>query len=156
MKKSEKRLLIFLGLVVGYFTYDIFISKSDDEDIQVKSKQDIRQPVDNEQISGTGKKSRRKTTGIAKFASMDLSEISNWNNDPFLGSFKPELIDSLQGSTPYILKAIAWRDEMAHVIINNEVYKLGEEKDGFLVSEVRKNSVVCFKNGQRFVLTLGE
>lgn len=156
MKKSEKRLLIFLGIAVVYFGFDIFILKSDDEEIQVKSKQDLIQPEVNEQISDTGNKSRQKTTRKVKFASMDLSKINNWNNDPFLGSFKPELIDSLQGSTPFVLKAIAWRDEMAHVIINNEVYKLGEEKDGFLVSEVRKNSVVCFKNGQRFVLTLGE
>jgi len=156
MKKNEKRLLIFLGIVVGYFVFDIFILKSDDEENQAKSKQNLEQPEVNEQISDTGKKSMRKTTWNVKLASMDLSEIRNWNNDPFLGSFKPELIDSLQGSTPFVLKAIAWRDEMAHVIINNEVYKLGEEKDGFLVSEVRKNSVVCFKNGQRFVLTLGE
>ena len=158
MKKSEKRLLIFLGLAVSYFVIDVFILKPDDSETAAKSKgnQDAQTTVLNESSAKISSRTTKMKAQNLVMASLDLSDLANWRKDPFLGSFTAELIDSLQGSIPYVLKAIAWRDETAHVIINNEVYKLGEEKDGFLVSEVRNDSVICYKNGQRFVLTFGE
>lgn len=157
MKKSEKRLLIGLGLVASFFVYDTFLSKSDDEEVQpkVKKTQVLEEPINNTPVNNKKQIQRRNKPKLA-MASMDFTKFSDWEKDPFLGSFTQAMIDSMQGSIPFVLKAIAWRDAIAHVIINDEVYKLGEKKNGLLVSEVRNNSVVCYINGQRFILTFGE
>ena len=160
MKKSEKMLLGVLGAAVTFFVLDTFVLSSDEEKAKLDSDKKItglEKSEDNAEKSARPSKVSKVRPVRKKAASVIASStFADWKRDPFLGSFDPALIDSLQNNLPYVLKAISWRGEEAHVIINDEVYKMGEPKDGFLVEGIRDDQVFCVKDGERFVLRLGE
>ena len=160
MKKSEKMLLGVVGVATVIFILDTFVF-NDEEDATLAKEDDKASSatVSEKQEPESAKiKKRKKQPDSPATTSIKggTSTLVSWKKDPFLGSYSPALVDSLQGSSPYVLKAISWRGKEAHVIINDEVYKMGEAKDGFLVEGIRDNKVYCIKNGQRFVLRFGE
>ena len=89
---------------------------------------------------------------------IDPELLVKWNRDPFLGAFTKELLDSLQERPieEFFLKAISWRDSVAYVIINEEVYREGESKNGIHVMDVIGEKVYFSYNGKRKVLSFGE
>ncbi|MEE9169475.1 MAG: hypothetical protein V3U73_06890 [bacterium] len=160
MKKSEKILLGVVGIAIAFFVLDTFVFSSKKRDIQAGDKKQSVSAPDSEnvitELASTDQQPKAVNRDIESSMTESSTIFSGWKRDPFLGSFRPELLDSLRGNIPFVLKAISWRGDDAHVIINDEVYKMGEAKDGFLVAEVRDKQVVCVNKGVRFVLRLGE
>lgn len=90
---------------------------------------------------------------------MHSGVLTKWKRDPFLGAFTPDILDSLQKREkvePFVLKAISWRDSVAYVIINNDVYREGEQKNGIHVIDVVGNKVIYSFNGKKSILRFGE
>ena len=56
----------------------------------------------------------------------------------------------------FFLKAISWRDSVAYVIINEEVYREGESKNGIHVLDVIGEQVYFTYNGKRKMISFGE
>lgn len=150
MKKSEKILLGVLSIVITFFVLDTFILGSD------KKRDPKNSGSTGLDISGESTDPSQRKAGRVNQASFNPDLFTKWKRDPFLGAFTAELIDSLQGNIPYVLKAIAWRGKEAHVLINDDIYQLGVPKNGFLVSQVLDSTVVLSRDGERYILTLGE
>ena len=170
MKKSEKILLIILAVSVGIFILDRFVlSKKEAKPVVKKVAPAVSHssagtvPAPAAPVSpgpgGTPRGAAEPKTTLASFASARV--YREWRRDPFLGAYTRAMLDSLRGDKkkeekPFVLKAISWRDSSAYVIINDDVYKQGESKNGLTVLDVIGERVVCSFRGKKFILTLGE
>lgn len=163
LKKSEKILLGVLGGAVLLFVLNMFVFSSGKKET-VKRINNVKKmfgiPLDsktklNPQL-GLSILNDIKKSYVENVLSRDI--FTKWKRDSFLGAFTPEMLDSLQerGSEEFVLKAISWRDSIAYVIINDDVYREGESKNGVHVLDVVGKKVYITYNGKWKVLSFGE
>ena len=164
LKKKEKILLVVLFVVVSIFLLDMFASS--DEDKQTTQKTKLERVNNNKETPAkTSEKKitidfpiKRNVNRVLTTHTLDPELWAKWKRDPFLGAFTAELLDSLQErpTEDFFLKAISWRDSVAYVIINEEVYREGESKNGIHVLDVIGEQVYFTYNGIRKMISFGE
>ncbi|MCD6166267.1 hypothetical protein J7K19_06135 [bacterium] len=159
LKKREKILLSIMTGAVVLFIVNQFLCSS--------QKSQLGQSASTTKTSRTRKTNAKGPTTYSQIKPNQLQTwikrqpnvvYSSWGRDPFLGAFTRELLDSLgvRREKPYVLKAISWKDGKAIVLINNDIIKVGETKNGLTVLAVEGDRVVCRKYGSIFSLRLGD
>jgi len=155
LKKSEKRLMVILGIVVSVFLIDLFIIGSgDEEDSPVKP-------------DAAGLNKLLKTSALSKLSSVESSVVpkipkiegkrfETWGRDPFM---VPKTVGGTYGSTSGgkqkggpKLQGFLWKKGKAYVLIDDAVLSEGEEKDGLRVERIRDEEVLCSRGGRTFTL----
>jgi len=151
LKKSEKRLLIILGIAVAVFLVDRFVlSKSD--------KKSPPQPV-NQTSTVTGLASAKVKTAVVSTRNIEGKKVfDNWGRDPFnekvyTGKCGGKFARS--GSTPK-LKGLFWKEGHAYVMVDDEILKVGEEKEGLKIERVEGKAVFCRQGNRSFTLHWSE
>jgi len=163
LKKKEKILLGVLSSVVIFYFFDMFVLSKKEEVKPVKSKIEKRNETSKVSSSGLNSNTalsinRNNVKKISSNRTIDPKLFSKWKRDPFLGAFTSELLDSLQKRerVEFELKGISWRDSIAYVIINDDVYRKGESKNGIHVIDIMRDKVIISSNGLRSTLMFGE
>ncbi len=145
LKKSEKRLLIILGVAVFGFLFDRFVlSGGDKNDAAANVVQSVDQ---NPNMILAGVVSPDPVA--ASDEDSQSSQFETWGRDPF--SLTSSGDNSNTESRP-VLKGIFWNQDQPYVLINNLVLGEGEEAEGVRVEEIREEEVLCYRGGQSFIL----
>lgn len=146
LQKSQKRLLLVLGLVLIYALID-FISNSDrykkyyfTEDDDSKATVILRNAI----LTPAKKQT---------FVDQDLS----WKRDPFTQrrqSKTVKIIKRVNTDSKLNLKAITFDSENSFVMINDKILMEGEIIQGYLIRKIYKDKVELFKNGITRIINL--
>ena len=163
LKKNEKILLGVLIIIGSYYVIDTFVLSDDKKVVTEKGKKIER--VD----KILPKQLKDAKADFENFFNPDIQRVlieqemdpkllSQWQRDPFIGAFTTAILDSMQQKEPdfFVLKGISWRDNIATVIINDEIYKKGETKNGIRILSVFKDKVEMSFEGKKTTLKLGE
>ncbi len=153
-----------LTISVTFYVFNTFILSDDKKPapakknkIQVIGDQTLKPGVQETPLLDFPVKSAIRRVNMNSMVNSEF--LTKWKRDPFLGSFTPDILDSLQKREkvePFVLKAISWRDSVAYVIINDDVYREGEQKNGIHVIDVIGNKVIYSFNGKKSILRFGE
>lgn len=154
LKKSEKRLLVILGIVVAVFLVDQFFLGSGDEDDAVPSPNLAQQNTQVVQSivsqTGSGQGSVQQSGIISK------KYFESWGRDPF-SSRQVVAVQAraaqkkAQQSLPE-LRGFFWKKGRAYVLIDEIILTEGEEKDGLRVERIRDKEVLCSQGNRTFTL----
>ena len=147
LKKSEKRLLMILGLAVSVFLIDQLVLKPKGQ----KSNQNTH-PV--QAASGNQ---------VAAVQSPPLrgQQFDTWGRDPFTpvstprrGSVSSSASVSTQKSdtTQLALKGIVWKEGKAFALIGEHVIGEGDEEQGIKVEKIEGMEVLCRQGTRMFTL----
>jgi hypothetical protein len=151
LKKSEKRMLIILAVVV--VAAGIF--KLIDKPKNVKPVSEIGQ---NSQIQKSGQTNIPQSqvlppdTNNSK-KNVELKKYDSWGRDPFTivkPPSPPKKIPPVK--IDVVLKGIFWESGKAYVLIDDYVLAEGEEEGGIKVEKIEGKSVICRKGGRQFTL----
>ncbi len=161
LKKSEKMLVGALACVASIYLFDMFVLSSDEEEVPKKGKKIERIEKKSTSPIADAKKNfdsffNPDLKKVLIEQKVDPSLLSEWQRDPFIGAFTPDILDSMQQKDvgAFILTAISWRDNVAYVIIDDDVYKLGESKNGIHVLNVSDDEVTVSFEGKKSILKL--
>jgi hypothetical protein len=157
LKKNEKRLLLILGIAVLVFLFDRLV------------------------LSRKGAKpapeARQQITGIVPAASAEnlrspaLTGPGNgnkpyetWGHDPFIdsrasGGSKSSVAGAAKTSASKPLpelRGLLWKDGQAYVMLNDEIIKEGEEKQGLRIDKVEGKVVYGRRGNRSFTLYWSE
>ena len=159
LKKSEKRLLIILGLALVAFMVDrLVLGKSDDKTL-AQSEQPVRTvaPMPSAMAAGS-------TVQIASLAGK--KQFETWSRDPFNDSpaayttgVRKRAGGSGKSGKPKKqpeLKGLFWKAGDAYVMVNDDILKEGEEKEGLKIERVEGKAVFCRKGNRSFTLYWSE
>ncbi|MBN2030888.1 hypothetical protein JW824_11675 [bacterium] len=144
LKKSEKRLLIILGVAVFGFLFDRFVLSGGDENDAAANVVQNRTQNQNMLLSGVV---TPDPIAVSEKASQN-KQFETWGRDPF------SLISSGNGesrSRP-ILKGIFWNQDKSYVLIDDLILSEGEEAEGIRIEKIREEEVLCYQGGQLFTL----
>lgn len=152
LKKSEKRMLMLLGIVVvvaGF--YKFVIDKPKAKNVP-QANQKPRQEAAKQAIQN---KPTEKDLQEKKVTSNIIFEQYNeWGRDPFT-IVKPPPPKPKPKPPPPIkvaLKGIIWKEGTAYVLIDDYVLCEGEEEGGIKVLKIEGKNVICRKGGRQFTL----
>lgn len=153
LKKSEKRLLVILGVAVLIFFFDRFVlSKGDKESKEIKKsplKKVASAVISNTESSGTTSRLSSRT---------QLKHFEEWGKDPFsINRFKSASeMSSSSGQkaakSSVKLKGIFWKEGKSFVLINDFVLGEGEENKGLKVEKINGTEVLCSRGNRTFKL----
>jgi len=73
-----------------------------------------------------------------------------WGKNPFYTGYSPSGRPSLSKKVEFRLLGVLFREYRAHALINNNIVAVGDELDGFQVTEISRDSVVL-ENGETIV-----
>lgn len=141
LKKSEKRLLIGLGVVVVIFVINLLTSGGGEEGAPAIS------------LPNRPNRNRPKTTETktAETISLDsLNLYSEWGRDPFKPVTMP--YETEDTGPDLTLKGIIWREGVPYVLINEFILKEGETKEGITITHINNNRVTGRQRGKPFTL----
>ncbi len=147
LKKSEKRLLIILGVAVFGFLFDRFILSGGDENDAAANI--IQNGNQNQNILLAGVVSPDPVA--ASKEDPQSKQLETWGRDPF------SLINSgnnsnTEGQSRPLLKGIFWNQDKPYVLINDLILSEGEEAEGVRIKEIREEEVLCYQGSQLFTL----
>ncbi len=159
LKKSEKRLLIILGVVViGFLIYQFVLSGGKENNV-------IQQNVQN--VAPTQVKSNTLLAGVVSpnpveaNIELPMEYFESWGRDPFfLIDNKPvPATSSNNGSVTTkeskpkpVLKGIFWKSNKPYVLLDDLILSEGEEAEGIKVEKVNGSEVLCSQGSQSFTL----
>lgn len=158
LKKSEKRMLIILGIVaLGFLIDRVFLTDGEKEkkvkDSPKKSAaQKINDMVLNKQVNNTD--NIKKPVKILS----SKMQFDNWGRDPFSklqNRKKDKIIDTAKTKIVYpkrVLKGFFTRGNKLYVLIDKLVLAEGEEKEGLKVLKIENNVVYCRELNRTFTL----
>ena len=158
LKKSEKRLLIILGIVVSVFLVDQFILSSEKEEtappgarLKEKGSQILKTAAPTSPAPGIGSRS-----GPSSLAQVHFSD---WGGNPFSGGKPATSARGLSSGSKKKeeikkpeLQGFFWKQGKAFVLVDNIILSEGEEKDGIKINRIHEREVLCSKSGQTFTL----
>lgn len=144
--KSQKRLLIVLGVVVVYAAYD-FITNKENYDKMYAGKKEIvvkTNPSDKLQL---------KVVKQKQITDLDM----DFKRDPF---YRDDMVKEIKKfkrrpkprQKPLKLQAITYADANSFVMINDVILAEGEKIEGYIVEKIEKTRVRLTKNGKSIYL----
>jgi hypothetical protein len=161
LKKSEKRLLIILGIALSVFLFDrlVLSKKGGKNTAQAQSRQQAE--------SGVLLSSAIAEGSAVQTASMDeRMQFEDWGRDPFsdsrsrttAGSWKSKNVAGKSKETVQKpeLKGLFWKGGVAFVLVNDNILKEGEEKEGLKIERVEGRTVQCRRGNRSFTLYWSE
>lgn len=146
LKKSEKRLLILLGIVAIVFIVDRFLlSPGSDEPAESESTV-TRIQAASTLLSGGSAESTA--------TSRPRTQFSTWGRDPFSATRRIGIASSEAGgaSVKHRLKGLFWKEGKAFALIDDLVIGEGEEDNGLRVDKIEGNEVRCRQGSRTFTL----
>ncbi len=146
--KSQKRLLILLGLVLLFAIYDIIANKEDYLAVYFGKSSPEQAVAAPEQ---TSEKSQNKQERD--------QYLKNWGKNPFKQADhkpqpKPQKKKPVRRKTTLTLRAISYQQKGSVALINDQVLKVGDVISGYRVQKIEPKQVILIKNGNTKVLTL--
>jgi hypothetical protein len=154
MKKSEKRLLIVMGLAVVIFLVDRFVlGKKKDGDIKNSNLKTTASTVKPLSVLKSGKGSQ----SLNLAGKNKTKYFTDWGRDPFQISVKPPTqirtgeVQKVRIRKPK-LKGIFWKQGKGYVLLDDLILAEGEEKRGIRVVSIGIKEVLCRKAGNLFTL----
>lgn len=147
LKKSEKRLLGLMGIVVVFFLVDRFVLNSGDEEPEPISKPRTAAAAAFKKLAGG-------SSGSAKVIETDKQNFASWGRDPFASSVSTvsaSRAKSAKRSMPK-LEGMFWKQGRAFVLINDIVLSEGEEDKGIRVEKINGTEVLCTQGGRTYTL----
>ena len=153
LKKSEKRLLLILGIAILVFAVDKFIlgGKKKAKPVPVKTT-----------TAQTAAVSANKTAAAKPAApnpNRKVVQYNNWGRDPFEIPGAPPVAAAaaeIALSKKHKLRGLIWKEGKAFALIDDLILAEGQEKGGIRLDRVRENTVTCSKSGRTFTLKLEE
>lgn len=153
LKKSEKRLLVFLGIVVVVFFFDRFVGlpvgKKAETDKESLKTQAAKTVFPKSMLSGN--LSRPNSDSMRR-------RFESWGRDPFSGSSSTSTVRGATassgkgGKSKPELRGIFWKQGKPYVLINDIILSEGEEKNGLRVERVEGTEVLCSQGSRSFTL----
>ena len=151
LKKSEKRLLIILGVAVCYFVFDrLVLSNGNEEEPAVQ----IEQNNLNTSTVELAEVVSSSSLGMAG-SGIQVEEFDDWGRNPFSltgsdGNYSGT--NSNGGPSRPTLKGIFWIKDKPFVLINHLILSEGEEAEGVRVESINDEEVLCYQGSQLFTL----
>lgn len=140
LKKSEKRMLLFLGIVAGAALIFQFTGKKDAAtSSKIKSV-----------IAATGSDSKDNVSRVP--SSGELADYSQWGRNPFEDVQKSSELTYTEIKTTLHLKGILWRQGKPFALINDHILAEGETEGGIRIVSITNSTVVCQSHGRTFTL----
>jgi type II secretory pathway component PulC len=155
LKKREKILMGMAGLVAVFFVIDRFVcSDKVQQPPQVTKKSEVKTPKSNNTASvKTGSKQTKKV--LRKRADTRSLSYDFWGRDPFVGAIRLAELDSTStDSSDFVLRGVIWKGDDARVLIGDEILRKGERAGDLEILQIKKDRVVCKKNGKIVTLLL--
>ncbi len=145
--KSQKRLLILLGIVLAYAIFD-FTSNMDTYLAVYGGKKVV-----------TKAKAKSSSTSTSKQTSLkhQTTYLEKWGRDPFYKRVIPKkskLIKKKRRTTHFVLQAISMKDNNSIAIINDKIVKIGDIISGYTLKKIDKKRVVLSDGKKTLVLKL--
>jgi hypothetical protein len=157
LKKSEKRLLVILGVAVLVFLFDRFVLSKGD-----KESEDIKKTPPKKVVSTVVPNTESSETTSQLSSRTQLKHFEEWGKDPFsINRFKsPSEVSSSSGQkvakSSVKLKGIFWKEGETFVLINDFILGEGEENKGLRVEKINGTEVLCSRGNRTFKLTWRE
>ena len=180
LKKSEKRLLIILGIAVVVFIVDRFFLGGDDKPKPAAKPAGAPRTVTAANSPGKTAQPQAKAAPVKPGAQV---HYSTWKTDPFAYSYALEMQKQEQrpsrttqarparAGQPVqtavnptvkeeekeeekgpVLNGIFWKDGKAFALIDGIIMEEGEEREGLKVIAIRGSEVVCRKGNRTFTI----
>lgn len=153
LKKSEKRLLIILGIAVLIFIFDRFVLSKGDKESEA-----IKKSPPKKVVSTVIPSTKSSVTTPRLSSKTQLKRFEEWGKDPFsVNRFQTtaEVNASYEkkvAKTSEKLKGIFWREGKAFVLINDSIIGEGEENKGLKVEKINGTEVLCSRGNRTFKL----
>jgi len=156
LKKSEKRLLYVLVVVVAVFLIDRFVLSAGEEEpsdvTQVKAQTPKTSNI------GVSPTSIVSGNNVITAAVQKAKQFDTWGRDPFT-IVKPKTRVAVspvrkQKKTKQLptLKGIFWKRGKAFVLLDDMVLTEGEEMSGLKIEKIEGMEVLCSQDNQSFTL----
>jgi len=150
--KSQKRLLIVLGIVLIYFIYDLISNMSTYKDIYLGS-EDTTAAIDSvDTLSQQGRKNGAVQTKVY---------LEKWGQSPFyVFRAAPKKYIRKNGrrvkikKNPLKLLAISLRENHSVALINDKIVKVGDIISGYQVKRIDKKTVYLSDGKKKIKLVL--
>lgn len=144
LKKSEKRMLIFLGVVVVAGII-----------MQVTNKKEpSRRSSSNSKVLSVGKKGDDEAERSVE-KKLTKTEYESWGRNPFESRAwqKEKIFDEYAEMKASLnLKGILWKQGKPYALINDHILAEGETEEGIRVISITNNTVICQAHGRTFTL----
>ncbi len=152
LKKSEKRLLGLLGIVLFVFVMDTFVCQKGDKTPPPPPKS---QTAGNNRIQSAN--NQRGLTQQAGTVNLPRVKFDTWGRDPFINQSNVQVASNApkREKLPNI-QGIFWKQGKGFVLIDDNVIGEGEESNGIRIESIQGNQVTYTKNGRRNTLNWGE
>jgi hypothetical protein len=158
LKKSEKRLLMILGMAVAFFLLDRFVLSSGS-----KKPAKGKSTVSKASVLGTAAVAggSGSTVSVQPTKSDTAPKVyEGWGRDPFVlpgsvtGAGTTSASKAKSESQPVLpkLKGMFWKEGRAYVLIDDAVLGEGEEKKGIRVEKINGMEVLCRQGNRQFTL----
>lgn len=149
LKKSEKRLLSLLGIVLFIFVIDQFVCQKKEKTPPPPRGQ--AEAVNRLNNNRAGLAQKAGTVTIAKV------EFDTWGRDPFNNQTDiPVASKAVKQEKKPNVQGIFWKQGKGYVLVDDTVIGEGEESDGLRIESIQGNQVTYTKNGRRNTLVWGE
>ncbi len=158
LKKSEKRLLIILGIAAAVFLVDKFIIEKKKKDAPAPQAQQ-NAPVPQAEIA---LKTPPKSSSIR-------TVYNGWGKDPFYlpqkdhtgssagaAAVKAPQKSEIKTAPLPELKGMFWKEGKTYVLIGDAVIAEGEENEGLKIEKVEGKTVFCRQGNRSFTLFWSE
>jgi hypothetical protein len=150
LKKSEKRLLVVLGIAVGIFILDRFVLGSSDKEEAPPAVPPAAEP----DVAGTA------TQPASVQPVVRLPEVKevfkDWGRDPFVLGTSGYGTYGKSGPAKPKLKGFLTRNGRSFVLIDHVILTEGEEQDGIRVEKINGMEVLCRKGSRSYTLSWRE
>lgn len=153
LKKSEKRLLMILGVAIVIFVFDKFILGGDEKPPPPPKK------MQDAQTGRSAASSSQTPVRRSAFANIQAVQYENWGRDPFMPVVNEKVQEnSVRRSLErnHKLRGILWNEGRAYALIDDLVLSEGESKEGILLRRISGNAAYCSKGGRMFTLRMEE
>ena len=153
LKKSEKRMLGLLGIVVIVFLINQFVLGSGDKKPEADAGSSVSKIVNND-LSNLG------TSGNSSPSNSNTQKkyFESWGRDPFSTATSSSAVQvsskpSRKDKKPKpILKGIIRKKGKAYVLINGLILGEGEERGGLKIEKIDGMEVLCSQGSQTYTL----
>jgi hypothetical protein len=157
LKKSEKNLLMILGVVVLVFFINQFVCGSGDK------KNSANQVTKNDpppSLASAIKSKMNKPVTPKKVTTIPKNQYDSWGRDPFSGittsrtrTSSSKTSKSKKSISKFKLNGIFYeKGKKSYVMINKEILGVGDEKWGLKVVRIDEKQVLCSQGGRTFTL----
>jgi len=157
LKKSEKRLVVILGIVSAVFLFDRFVLSSDEEE---SSTLKPGAKGINSLLSATALSKLRTTQAAVQLPTFRVEgkQFATWGRNPFSGPKSTSEVKRMATAARNrarqnpTLQGFFWKQGKTYVMVNDAVLTEGEEKDGLRIEKIRDKEVLCSQGGRTFTL----